>query len=192
MKHKERKFQCLLCSKKFGSKQNLEQHEVIHTGLASFHCSVCALSFKRQHHFKSHLNSQAHRNKAVVRLPKRIAPLILEEPLEEEELKCEPCGMTFKFEGHLRQHLKAKAHLSKVDKLEQVREQQDDFSLVIPLNFDTEQPLVDEELINLADSSSFLDDNNVQLIIVNDAHKDVMLMTSEVKLSDAASEDHNL
>ena len=125
----------------------------------------------------------------MVRLPKRIAPLILEEPLEEEELKCEPCGMTFKFEGHLRQHLKAKAHLNKV---EQVREQQDDFSLVIPLNFDTEQPLVDEELINLADSSSFLDDNNVQLIIVNDAHKDVMLMTSEVKLSDAASEDHNL
>ena len=51
----------------------------------------------------------------------------------------------------------------------------------------------DEDLIDLADNNSFLDENNVQLIIVNEANQDVMLMTSnEVKLSDAASEDNNL
>ena len=80
-----------------------------------------------------------------------------------------------------------------------------DFSLVIPLSLDQtptfveQQNLVqtkfniDEDLINLADNNTFLDDNNVQLIIVNEANQDaaVMLMTSnEVKLSDAASEDN--
>ena len=51
----------------------------------------------------------------------------------------------------------------------------------------------DEDLINLADNNSFLDDNNVQLIIVNEANQDVMLMTSnEVKLSDAATEENHL
>ena len=55
MKHAERKFQCFLCSKKFGSKQNLEQHGVVHTGMTSWHCSDCEMSFKRHHHFKAHL-----------------------------------------------------------------------------------------------------------------------------------------
>ena len=113
--------------------------------------------------------------------------------------------MSFKFDLQLKQHLKSKAHMSKVNeklnRSETVEEKSNDFSLVIPLNLDQtfveQQNLVqtkfnDEDLINLADNNSFLDDNNVQLIIVNEANQDaVMLMTSnEVKLSDAASEDN--
>lgn len=80
---------------------------------------------------------------------------------------------------------------------------QNDFSLVIPLNLDHSLPggsgeqhsIVDDDLMNLADTNSelFLDDTNVQLIIVNEANEDVMLMTSnEVKLSDAATDDTNM
>ena len=122
--------------------------------------------------------------------------------------------MSFKFDSQLRQHLKSKSHVSKVnDKLSSRSETQpatsqaNDFSLVIPLSLDqsfVEQQhgsmvdarstkFNDEDLINLADNNSFLDDNNVQLIIVNEANQDVMLMTSnEVKLSDAATEENHL
>ena len=80
----------------------------------------------------------------------------------------------------LKQHLKSKAHMSKVNeklnRSETVEEKSNDFSLVIPLNLDQtfveQQNLVqtkfnDEDLINLADNNSFLDDNNVQLIIAS-------------------------
>ena len=135
--------------------------------------------------------------------------------MDMTEHTCDICCMNFKFDSQLTQHLKSKIHLSKVnDKLSGRSETQpstsqaNDFSLVIPLSL--EQSFVeqqhpgsivdsrttkfnDEDLINLADNNSFLDDNNVQLIIVNEANQDVMLMTSnEVKLSDAASEDNNL
>ena len=137
--------------------------------------------------------------------------------------RCDSCSISFRFDAQLGQHLKSKTHLNKVNdrKLKRANETQPpptsiqthDFSLVIPLNLDpnfvdqqsqstaamvdTNQlrstKFNDEDLIDLADNNSFLDDNNVQLIIVNEANQDVMLMTSnEVKLSDAASEDNNL
>ena len=113
--------------------------------------------------------------------------------------------------------MKSKLHASKVnEKFSQSQNetqssastQTSDFSLVIPINLDhafvdqsqnstvtdtRSSKFNDEDLINLADNNAFLDENNVQLIIVNEANQDVMLMTSnEVKLSDAASEDSNL
>ena len=136
--------------------------------------------------------------------------------------KCDSCSMSFKFDSQLGQHLKSKTHLSKLNDRKGANQAQPpptsiqthDFSLVIPLSLDpnfvdqsqstTAAAMVDtnqlrstkfndEDLIDLADNNSFLDENNVQLIIVNEANQDVMLMTSnEVKLSDAASEDNNL
>ena len=82
-----------------------------------------------------------------------------------------------------------------------LKTQSNDFSLVIPLNLEhslasgEQHSIVDDDLMNLADTNSelFLDDTNVQLIIVNEANEDVMLMTSnEVKLSDAATDDTNI
>lgn len=168
MKHAERRFQCFLCSKKFGSKQNLEQHEVVHTGMASWHCSACDMSFKRHHHYKTHLSSQSHRNKSRSTVPKPIAAK-------------EPAMLDIDDPG--------------------LKTQNNDFSLVIPLNLEhslasgEQHSIVDDDLMNLADTNSelFLDDTNVQLIIVNEANEDVMLMTSnEVKLSDAATDDTNI
>lgn len=173
MKHLERKFQCLICSKKFGSKQNLEQHEVIHSGEVNWHCSPCSQAFKRQHHFKAHMNSLSHKNKTNETVPldsKRSIPQF---------------------------HLKPKV-LQQSSRVEDIEHQAtSDFSLVIPLNLEQNMPKFnDEDLIDLADNNSselFLEDNNVQFIIVNEGNQDVMLMTSdEVKLSDAASEDSNL
>ena len=134
--------------------------------------------------------------------------------------KCDSCSMSFRFDSQLGQHLKSKTHISKVNDRKGANVTQPpptsiqthDFSLVIPLSLDpnfvdqsqstaamveTNQlrstKFNDEDLIDLADNNSFLDENNVQLIIVNEANQDVMLMTSnEVKLSDAASEDNNL
>lgn len=94
-------------------------------------------------------------------------------------------------------HLKPKV-LQQSSRVEDIEHQAtSDFSLVIPLNLEQNMPKFnDEDLIDLADNNSselFLEDNNVQFIIVNEGNQDVMLMTSdEVKLSDAASEDSNL
>jgi len=178
MKHLDPKFQCSVCEKKFGSKQNLEQHEVTHSGLTFKHCGFCDMSFKRLHHYKSHLNSLGHKAKAK-------DELVEVDNFNRTAPRCDICMLTFKFDYHLRQHLKSKEHLSKADEIVEKQVNNSDFSLVIP-------QFNDEDLINLSDNS-FLDDSNVQYIIVNEANQDVMLMTSdEVKLSDAATEEHNL
>ena len=159
MKHSERKFQCLTCSKKFASKQNLEQHELIHTGEAKWHCNSCKMAFKRHHHFKAHMNSIGHKKKA-------------------------------KDGGVLTEaNSRSPAHFPHSSTYENHRGFGTSSSLVIPLNL--EQSFNDEDLIDLADNNSselFLDDNNVQFIIVNEGNQDVMLMTS----NETAGEDSNL
>lgn len=168
MKHLERRFQCGICSKKFGSKQNLEQHEVIHSGEVKWHCSPCSQAFKRQHHYKAHMSSVSHRNKTNETLI---------------EAKRNP-----------QFHLKPKVLQQSSRAAEDTSS---DFSLVIPLNLEQNimPKFNDEDLIDLADNNTsselFLEnDNSVQFIIVNEGNQDVMLMTSdEVKLSDAAGED---
>ena len=173
MKHLDRRFQCTTCEKKFASKQNLEQHEVIHTGTTSWHC--CDMSFKRLHHFKAHLNSHSHKAR------------VKEGSSNTALYKCDICLLTFKFDHLLREHQKSKAHLAKAEELENSQHVvgSTDFSLVIPPQFN------DEDLINLADNN-FLDDSNVQFIIVNEASQNVMLISDEVKLSDAATEENSL
>ena len=145
MKHLDRQFQCTTCDKKFASKQNLEQHVVIHTGATSWHC--CDQSFKRLHHYKSHLNSLSHKTR-------------------------------------LKENQKSKATVAKAEEIGSHQAASSDFSLVIP-------QFNDEDLINLADNN-FMDDSNVQFIIVNEANQDVMLISDEVKLSDAATEETSL
>ena len=51
----------------------------------------------------------------------------------------------------------------------------------------------DEDLIDLAENNAFLDEYNVQLIIVNEANQDALLMTSnDIKLSNEAAKGSNL
>ena len=140
--------------------------------------------------------------------------------------KCEVCLVEFKQDFHLHQHIRSKSHSNKVEEVLSRGEPVPDHlviqadtaknpdlqSFVVPNLEQVFQPqpmgmdstrtkFNDEDLVDLADTTSaselFLDDPNIKLIIVNEANRDVMLMTSsssqnEVKLSDAATEDSNL
>jgi uncharacterized Zn-finger protein len=219
----ERRYTCVICPKRFGSKQNLEQHLSVHTGLSPWNCGLCEMSFKRQHHFKNHMKTSGHKTKykghqvqghddddPEVKKPIIDILVIQGNNIVDEELdkphKCQVCGTCYKFDFHLKQHLKSKGHKIKVDEKLNRGEPVPDHLIVDNMAFVELDPSFveqnskfnDEDLINLADSANselFLDDSNVQLIIVNEANQDVMLMTTssnkdEVKLSDSAPRDN--
>ncbi|GAB1600603.1 zinc finger protein 629-like [Argonauta hians] len=49
-----RKFPCPTCFKGFKSKQQLIQHNLVHTGARKYHCSYCDKSFKQLCHLQQH------------------------------------------------------------------------------------------------------------------------------------------
>ena len=142
-----------------------------------------------RHKVSTFILSASHKSKSNSDLDQKTptaVPASENDVMDMTEHRCDICCMSFKFDSQLRQHLKSKSHVSKVnDKLssrsetQPVTSQANDFSLVIPLSLDqsfVEQQhgsmvdarstkFNDEDLINLADNNSFLDDNNVQLIV---------------------------
>lgn len=194
MKHLEPKYECVLCMKKFGSKQNLEQHEVVHTGLTPWHCNICDVRFKRQHHFKAHLNSNNHKtknNEAVVEKSKKAPAIVDIIPEPEPQIECQVCRTSFKFDFHLKQHLRSKNHTSKVEEKLNRGEAVPDHLIVDKSDYVFD--FANDDFLQHADQNElFLDDSNVQLIVINEANQDVMLMThGDVKLSDAAPDQDN-
>jgi len=57
-------FSCKFCGKKFSNKGNLNQHEVIHTGVTPFQCHVCGRQCRRKSELEKHIqtHAQTHAN----------------------------------------------------------------------------------------------------------------------------------
>jgi hypothetical protein len=59
----KKKSQCALCTKSFGRPQELQRHQVCHTGERKFPCTKCKKTFARKdamlRHYKSHLRDNA-------------------------------------------------------------------------------------------------------------------------------------
>ena len=47
-------FSCLICNKKFVSKQNLREHRFIHSGIKPYKCTYCGKKFRQASHLSLH------------------------------------------------------------------------------------------------------------------------------------------
>ena len=194
---------------------------------SSHKCEVCLVEFKQDFHLHQHIRSKSHSNKVEEVLSRGDpVPDHLVIQASDNNSKSSTTNTAAKF-GGVPSSAQGPAHGHGVVNQDQIQ------SFVVPNLNQVFQPqpismestrtkFIDEDLINLADTTSdaaselFLDDPNIKLIIVNEANRDVMLMTSsagtssqtgspsvepksaiclqnEVKLSDAvATEDSNL
>jgi uncharacterized Zn-finger protein len=50
----ERPFKCSSCDKRFGKKEHLQRHFLVHTGEKPFRCAICQKCFARKDTLKSH------------------------------------------------------------------------------------------------------------------------------------------
>ena len=57
---------CKYCGKKFSSRGNLNQHEVIHTDVTPFQCHVCAQQCKRKSELMKHLDTHENVDVKVI------------------------------------------------------------------------------------------------------------------------------
>lgn len=85
-------FQCKVCSKTFGYKHVLQNHEKVHTGEKNYRCLKCNKCFRRDHHLKVHM-----------RLHSGEKPYVCSFPL---------CDRQFVQVANLRRHLKTHEHAS--------------------------------------------------------------------------------
>ena len=54
---KEFKFTCNFCGKKFHNRGNLNQHEVIHTGISPYQCDICGKQCRRKKELQKHVET---------------------------------------------------------------------------------------------------------------------------------------
>lgn len=77
-------FQCSLCPKTFGSKQNLIDHEACHLGMKYYKCNMCEKSFTTKTHLDGHLKSHN----------------------QTDQFSCSVCSKMFKTKSYLKIHIK--------------------------------------------------------------------------------------
>lgn len=73
---------CKFCGKKFSNRGNLNQHEVIHTGITPFQCHVCGRQCRRKSELEKHITT--HVSLGVTNLTK-LEPLSKLEPLDSKD-----------------------------------------------------------------------------------------------------------
>ena len=182
----------------------------------SHKCEVCLVEFKQDFHLHQHIRSKSHSNKVeeVLSRGEPVPDHLVIQASDNNTTTTAKFGAGVPTSAHgppAHGHGVNQDQIQSfvVPNLEQVFQPQPLGTQPMgqPMGMEsTRTKFNDEDLIDLADTTSdaselFLDDPNIKLIIVNEANRDVMLMTSssaatssqnEVKLSDAATEDSNL
>mmetsp|Transcript_14077 Transcript_14077/g.26366 ORF Transcript_14077/g.26366 Transcript_14077/m.26366 type:complete len:119 (+) Transcript_14077:333-689(+) len=64
-----RNYECSSCHYKFASKQNLREHEYVHTGARPFVCKLCSASFRQASQLSLHKRSH-NQKRTFCELPK--------------------------------------------------------------------------------------------------------------------------
>ena len=80
-------FKCDQCDKQFKRKQQLETHQLVHSGLKQFGCEKCGKLFKQRGHLQAHVEE------------------IHETNLEKRDFICSQCGRGFPSRRKLNYHL---------------------------------------------------------------------------------------
>jgi uncharacterized Zn-finger protein len=103
-------FECKICSKTFGYKHVLQNHEKVHTGEKSYRCPKCNKCFRRDHHLKVHM-----------RLHSGEKPYNCTYPT---------CDRQFVQVANLRRHLKTHEHSTRLNLHDKLLKPQDQVSPV--------------------------------------------------------------
>lgn len=86
-----KKFECVICNKRFKATENLRLHQMTHTGENRYKCRLCPEQFKDKEKFKKHKMDEHN-----------IQP--------DKLFKCDQCNLTFLFNYGLVRHLKSELH----------------------------------------------------------------------------------
>lgn len=111
--HGQPRFTCLICSKSFGHKYTLEQHQAVHTDERKFKCTICSFSTKYNSHLAAHRRvheGNVHRCTFEGCQYWSAKFTLLKAHLRahngEKNFKCDQCGKAFVEAGQLRRHIK--------------------------------------------------------------------------------------
>ena len=106
----EKTFVCKICSRSFGYKHVLQNHQRTHTGEKPFACDVCNKSFTRDHHLKTHKRLHTGEKPYVCSFccKKFVQVANLRRHLRvhtgERPFVCNECDATFPDSNQLRAH----------------------------------------------------------------------------------------
>ncbi|XP_045107959.1 zinc finger protein 658B-like [Portunus trituberculatus] len=111
-KYHKKKHKCSTCEKSFPSRAHLKEHEVSHSSVQQFQCSVCGQGFKRKNALSKHMRI-FHPNgphNVVCSCGKVFASRDLMEKHKENSgqhrlLVCGECGILYKTQASLDSHL---------------------------------------------------------------------------------------
>ena len=110
--HKEKKFPCEFCDKRFVSQSKLEDHKIIHSGERSYVCNSCGKAFSRSYHLKVHARLHTgerpykcdHDQCQKTFVDSSALRGHLKTHSEYKPHKCKTCERAFKDRGNLKQH----------------------------------------------------------------------------------------
>lgn len=107
---RDKQFTCKICSRSFGYKHVLQNHERTHTGEKPFECPECKKRFTRDHHLKTHMRLHTgekpyhcdHCDRHFVQVANLRRHMRVHTG--EKPYKCEICKSTFADSNQLKGH----------------------------------------------------------------------------------------
>ncbi|XP_034237641.1 zinc finger protein 606-like [Thrips palmi] len=110
----DKPYECLVCSKKFKSKNHLNNHIITHSGEKPFECQICNKKFASSDYLRSHLHMRTHTGEKPFectvcskKFPTSGAlSLHLRTHTGEKPFKCTVCGTRFTQQPNLVHHLR--------------------------------------------------------------------------------------